>query len=302
MLELQEITVDKKELFNKYLSRKCSQNSEFTFTNFFMWRKSYDMKYVIINDMLCIMPRHNGGPRSATFPIGFKNEDGTNPDIVPVINELLNYFEKRNEEPLIRLYDDTAVQMLIESFPGRFLITEDVNYFDYVYNIDELIKLPGKRFHGKRNHVNKFKTTYNWEYNSLNAKNCNECLALFDKWFENKVDEISGVDEEFEAVHELFNNWEALDIKGGCIRVDGEMVAFSVGEPLCEKMVVIHLEHANTGYNGAFPIMNQQFLEHEWNEYELVNREEDMGIDGLRRAKESYRPVSKVKKYVATLL
>ncbi|MEG2381725.1 MAG: phosphatidylglycerol lysyltransferase domain-containing protein, partial [Oscillospiraceae bacterium] len=181
MLELQEITVDKKELFNKYLSRKCSQNSEFTFTNFFMWRKSYDMKYVIINDMLCIMPRHNGGPRSATFPIGFKNEDGTNPDIVPVINELLNYFEERNEEPLIRLYDDTAVQMLIESFPGRFLITEDVNYFDYVYNIDELIKLPGKRFHGKRNHVNKFKTTYNWEYNSLNAKNCNECLALFDK-------------------------------------------------------------------------------------------------------------------------
>ena len=91
-------------------------------------------------------------------------------------------------------------------------------------------------------------------------------------------------------------------MRGGCLRVDGAMVAFSVGEPLCEDTVVIHLEHADTDYVGAFAMMNQQFLAHEWQDYTYVNREEDMGIPGLRKAKESYRPAFMVKKYVATLM
>ena len=302
MLELQEITLEKKDLLNKYLRRKCSQNSEFTFTNLFMWRKSYDMRYVIVNDMLCIMPQHRGGPRSATFPIGYLREDGTEGDIVPVIQTLLDYFTETGTEPLIRLYDDSAVQNLIAAFPGKFLITEDVNYFDYVYRVEELTNLSGKRFHGKKNHVNKFKKLYEWEYQRLGLENREECIALFDQWYDNKMDEIPGIGEEREAVLELFHNWEGLDVTGGCIRVDGNMVAFSVGEQLCGKMAVIHLEHADTSYEGAFAIMNQQFLEHEWQDFEFVNREEDMGIPGMRKAKESYRPVRMVKKYVATLM
>ena len=302
MLELQEITLDKKELFDQYLARKCSQNSEFTFTNLFMWRKSYDMRYVLLHDMLCIMPQHVGGPRSATFPIGFKREDGTNGDIVPVIEELLQYFEETGQTPLIRLYDDETVQMLINAFPGKFLITEDVNYFDYIYRVEDLINLSGKKYHAKKNHVNKFKSKYNWEYQRLTSANRDECLRLFDTWCENKLEEVAGIEEEYGAVHELFDNWDRLSVTGGCIRVDGEMAAFSVGEPLCGKMAVIHLEHANTEYEGSFAIMNQQFLENEWSGYELVNREEDMGLEGMRRAKESYRPVYKLKKYVATLM
>ena len=302
MLELQEITLDKKALIQSYLQRKCSQNSEFTFTNLFMWRKSYDMRYVILDDMLCIMPQHTGGPRSATFPIGFQRADGTEADFRPVIETLLQYFSETGETPLIRLYDDETVQKLVSAFPGRFIITEDVSYFDYVYRIDELTQLSGKRFHKKRNHVNKFKSLYNWSYHPLTPELRTECLRLFDTWCQNKQDTIPGIEEEYEAVHELFDNYEALDVTGGCILVDGEMAAFSVGEPLCGKMVVIPLEHANTEYEGAFSMINQQFLEHEWQAYEYVNREEDMGLEGMRRAKQSYRPVYMVKKYVATLL
>ncbi len=301
MLTLEEITIDKKELFHRYLSRKCSQNSEFTFTNLFMWRKSYDIRYAIIHDTLCIMPQHTGGPRSATFPIGFIHEDGTEQDIVPIIEELLTYFKEKGEQPLIRLYDDVTVQKLQEAFPGKFLITEDVNSFDYVYRVDELTALSGKRFHAKKNHVNKFKKLYNWEYQTLSGNDVTECLRLFDLWHQEKQD-ISGLDEEKEAVIELFTHWDDLDLRGGCLRVDGSMVAFSVGEPLCGKMAVIHLEHADTSYEGAFAMMNQQFLIHEWQEYSYVNREEDMGIPGMRKAKESYRPVFMVKKYVATPL
>ena len=302
MIELQEITIDKKDLITNYLKRKCSQNSEFTFTNLFMWRKSYDIRYAIIDDMLCIMPQHKGGPRSATFPIGFINPDGTEKDIKPFIEKVLLHFKETGETPLIRLYDDYTVKKLTEAFPNKFLITEDVNYFDYVYSVSDLTNLPGKKFHTKKNHVNKFKKTYNWEYCPLTSENVSECLSLFEKWYDNKEGEEFAVSEEKEAVLELFNNWDSLDIKGGCIRVEGQMTAFSVGEPLCNKMAVIHLEHADTNYNGSFEIMNQQFLENEWQDFEYVNREEDMGIPGMRRAKESYRPVFQVKKYVATLM
>ncbi len=301
MFALEEITIEKKDLFHQYLRRKCSQNSEFTFTNLFMWRKSYDMRYVIINDMLCIMPKHADGPRSATFPIGFVREDGTEGDIVPVIEELLSYFEEVGEEPLIRLYDDVTVEKLTKAFPDKFIITEDVNSFDYVYSVEELTNLSGKRFHGKKNHVNKFKRLYDWEYRAITPENVSECISVFEQWYQNKAEEIPGLDEEHEAVMELFQNWDKLDVRGGSLWVDGNMIAFSVGEPLCGKMAVIHLEHADTAYEGAFAMMNQQFLAHEWQDYTYVNREEDMGIPGMRQAKESYRPVFMVKKYVATL-
>ena len=301
MFALEEITVEKKDLFNQYLRRKCSQNSEFTFTNLFMWRKSYDMRYVILNDMLCIMPKHADGPRSATFPIGFVREDGTEGDIVPVIEELLSYFEEIGEEPLIRLYDDVTVEKLTKAFPNKFIITEDINSFDYVYSVEELTNLSGKRFHGKKNHVNKFKRLYDWEYRSITSENVSECVHVFEQWYQNKAEEIPGLDEEHEAVMELFQNWDKLDVRGGSLWVDGNMIAFSVGEPLCGKMAVIHLEHADTAYEGAFAMMNQQFLAHEWQGFTYVNREEDMGIPGMRQAKESYRPVFMVKKYVATL-
>ena len=297
MIEMEYITLDKKELIKDYLSQRCTQNSEFTFTNLFMWRKSYDIRYAIINNSLCLMPKHSSGPRSATFPIG-----GT-AYIKETVEELIDYFVKRDEEPLIRLYDDKSVQQLNELFPNKFIITEDINAYDYVYNVKDLINLSGKKYHGKKNHINKFKSLYNYEYSTMTPSDKEECLNLFDKWYESKKYEIAGVSEEREAVAEFLDNWKELDIVGGCIRVDGKMVAFSFGEPLCgcKNTVVIHLEHADTNYQGIYPMINQQFLEHEWSEFEYVNREEDMGLEGLRKAKQSYRPVFMVKKYVATL-
>ena len=302
MLELKEITIDKKELFDRYLKRRISINSEFSFTNLFMWRKGYDMRYAIIDDMLCILPKHASGPRSATFPIGFIGEDGNARDIRPVINELLSFFDAINEPPLFRLYDSRTVNVLQSAFPDKFIITEDRNSFDYVYNVDELISLSGKKFHSKKNHINKFKKLYpNFKYCKMTPDFADECLALFDSWRSNKEYGQDGYNEEREAICELLNNWGNLDVIGGCLRVDGKMVAFSLGEALSGDTVVIHLEHANTEYEGSFPMMNQQFLEHEWQNYTYVNREEDMGIPGLRKAKESYKPTFMIKKYVASL-
>ncbi len=303
MLKLNDITLDKKDFLNKYLLKRCSNNSEFSFTNLFMWRKSYDIKYAIIDDMLCLMPQHTGGPRSATFPIGFIDNNGAERDITNVIEELLLYFKHIDSRPLIRLYDERTVKKLTDTFPDKFMITEDRNSFDYVYSIEELSNLSGKKFHSKKNHINKFKKLYpDFKYESLTSANAAECLSLFDSWHSNKEFELDGFNEERSAVLELLNNWDSLDITGACLRIDGKMAAFSFGEPLKDDAVVIHLEHADTSYDGVFAMMNHQFLLHEWQNYKYVNREEDMGLPGMRRAKESYRPIFMVKKYVATLL
>ena len=302
MLELNDITLDKKELIDGFLKRRKSRNSEFSFSYLYMWRKSYDMKYAITDDMLCILPKHTGGPRSASFPIGFENPDGTSRSIKKFVETLLEYFKESGEEPLIHLYDEGTMELLVKEFPDKFIITEDRNNFDYVYRVDELTKLSGKKFHSKKNHINKFKKMYpDWEYCRLSPENNGECMALFDEWQTDKGWEAESIGEERDALCESLNNSDALGYIGGGIRVGGRLVAFSFGEALGADTAVIHFEHVDPNCEGAFAIINQQFLEHEWQNYTYVNREEDMGIPGMRKAKESYHPAFMIKKYVATL-
>lgn len=302
MLELNDITLDKKELVDGFLKRRKSRNSEFSFSYLYMWRKSYDMKYAITDDMLCILPKHTGGPRSASFPIGFENPDGTSRSIKKFVETLLEYFKESGEEPLIHLYDESTMELLVKEFPDKFIITEDRNNFDYVYRVDELTKLSGKKFHSKKNHINKFKKMYpDWEYCRLSPENNGECMALFDEWQTDKGWEAESIGEEREALCEFLNNRDTLGYIGGGIRIGGRLVAFSFGEALGADTAVIHFEHVDPNCEGAFAIINQQFLEHEWQNYTYVNREEDMGIPGMRKAKESYHPAFMIKKYVATL-
>lgn len=298
MITLNEITLDKKNILEKYMTACPNISSEFSFTNLFMWAKGYGMQYAVIEDMLCIFLKHGNNPRNAVFPIGC-TECRTPDKIKSVINQLMDFYKENNEPFILRLYDETTLNILKNVFPNKFSITSDRDNFEYVYNIEELISLSGKKYHAKKNHINKFKTLYpNFEYCSLTSKDAPECLALFDRWQSDKQTENN---ENRVAVCRLFDNWDAFSIKGGGIRVDGKIIAFSIGEALTDNSVIIHLEHADTDYTGAFPMINQQFLEHQWKDFSLVNREEDMGIEGLRKAKLSYKPAFMIEKYVATL-
>ncbi len=296
MLELKKITLDDKAILNSYFKNNSTMNSEFTFTNLFMWRKSYDMQYAIVEGMLTIMPKHLDGPRSATYPLGVGNTK-------VAIEKILDFFHSIGEPPLIRLYNESSIYELEELFPDTFIFTEDRNSHDYVYRTSDLIELSGNKYHSKRNHVNRFKSTYDYEYHTMTPEYRDQCMQMFERWCETKRNDIPGIDEQYEAVSELLQHWQELDIVGGCITVNDEMVAFSFGESLCNNasVAVIHLEHANTAFTGSFATINNQFLLHEWQNFEYVNREEDMGLEGLRRAKESYHPAFLVKKYVATL-
>lgn len=292
----EKLTLEKKDLINSYLKKIRTENSELTFTNFFMWRKSYNVEYAVVSDMLVMLSKHKDAAQIVYFPIG----DG---DFKAALDEVIEYYKERNEKFLLRISDGNDIKKLEEAYPGVFEITEDTDNNDYVYKVSDLNELKGKKYHAKRNFINRFKNKYSYTYETMTSDMKNECTELFKKWYDERKDEVAGVDEHLEAVTEIFENWERLDIKGGCIRVDGKMIAFSFGEELIsdKKMAVIHLEHADISYEGAFPMMNNAFIQNQWSDYELVNREEDMGLEGLRKAKQSYYPYKMAKKYLAEM-
>ncbi len=293
---IKPVTIADKEIFDSYFKDASILNSESTFTNLFMWQVPYNIRYAIIDGCLCVFSKHNDRPESVNFPFG----DG---NAVSALEKTLDYFKAMGNPPKIRLYGQSQKEFVENRFPDTFHFKTDIDAADYVYNIDNLINLPGSKYHAKRNHINKFKSLYDFKYHRMTTDFREDCRLMFNHWCESKRGVIDNIEEQLMAVNRLLDNWENLDIVGGCITVDSQMVAFSFGEVLSRKesIVVIHLEHADVDFQGSFPMINQQFLEHEWNDFRFVNREEDMGLEGLRKAKKSYYPILMTKKYIATL-
>lgn len=292
--EIKSVTLDDKPILDSYFKNARFLNSEFTFTNMFIWQPSYNIRFAEVEGNLCIFSRYGDRPES----VNMTTLQGGAKKTIP---KLLEYFDSIGQPPKIRIFGENQKRIIEEAFPDLFKFEKDLNSADYVYNVSDLTELPGGKYHAKRNHINKFKSLYDYRYHTMTPEFRDECREMFIRWCDSKRDTISNIDDQLTAVNRLLDNWENLDVVGSCITVDGKMVAFSFGEVLCypESIVVIHLEHADTAFQGSFPMMNQQFLEHQWSDFKYVNREEDMGLEGLRKAKKSYHPVFLTDKYVA---
>lgn len=319
-MKLERITLNDKKVFDKYFLDRKTHNSEFTFTNLYIWREDYDAKYAEVLDSLCIFISNLYDEKWFLFPIGVDLSDKER--LKNILGECLAYFEKQNISPVICLWNEELKDVLTELYPDKWDVIENRDDFDYVYCVRDLINLSGRKLRKKRNHINRFKREYDgiWKYRRLSISDKDECIQLFEKWKTKKLNQIympSNIEidceykksdiasdylthkSETKAVIELLDAWEQLNIVGGCIEVDGKMVAFSFGERINNECAVIHFEYADTSYFGAFAIMNQEFLINEWSDYKYIVREEDMGIYGLRFAKMSYLPDHFVRKYIA---
>ena len=213
--------------------------------------------------------------------------------------EVIQSYFKEKEEPF-QLYHVTESQFeQLESwYPGRFEIQYDRDVADYVYESEKLATLAGKKLHAKRNHINKFKATYeNWSYETMTKDNVEECFQMALKWrAQNGCEDDTEKQAEICVTLNYLRLLEELEQVGGILRVDGEIVAFTIGEPINEDTFVVHIEKAFADIQGAYPMINQQFVEHECSAYTYINREEDTGAEGLRKAKLSYRPVFLIEK------
>ena len=177
-------------------------------------------------------------------------------------------------------------------------ITDDRDNWDYVYLQQNLATLAGRKYHGKKNHCNAFvKEHPDYVYEEMNRSNIEECLAFGDMWCERRMSDDPSLVCEKCAIHEALDNFEALKLRGGVIRIDGKVEAFSFGEKINDDTAVLHVEKANPEIRGLYAVINRDFAKNAWGDVTYLNREEDMGHEGLRMAKESYKPEFMVKKY-----
>lgn len=199
---------------------------------------------------------------------------------------------------LLTRVPERLAQIWAAALPGRVEIKEAREHWDYVYSVDELTRLSGNRFHKKKNLVSQFSKNYSFDYRPLTADCIEEVLEMqleWSLWREAEGD--ATLRAENRAISRVVKDWDRLpNLLGGAIRVDGRMIAYTVAEPLDDSMLVIHFEKGHTGFKGVYQAINQMFLEHQGQGHELVNREQDLGDEGLRKAKMSYNPVDFLKK------
>jgi len=216
--------------------------------------------------------------------------------------ELLETDAKKNGRELCMLgVTPEAKIRLEEAMPGSFIYLSDRDYFDYIYLREDLATLRGKKYQAKRNHVNNFVKTYPYKYIEITPELVPECLQLESKWFKAN----SGGDDEQELNDErrsmiyALNHCEELGLRGGAICVNHQIVAFSFGAPITYNTFGVHVEKADVNYEGSYAIINKEFAAHLPEQYIYVNREEDLGIEGLRKAKLSYQPTILLEKSAA---
>ena len=282
--------LEDRELIHSYFTKYPSRSCEKTFANVYLWSRHYKVVFAIVENTLIF--KSESEELAFTYPIGEEE------DVKRAIDFLMQYF-KEQEKPF-QLYHVTESQFeqLDTWYPDRFEIQYDRDVADYVYESEKLATLSGKKLHGKRNHINKFKTTFeDWCYETLTPENAEECFQMALKWRrENGCEEDAEKNAEMCVSLNSLRLQKELELTGGMLRVNGEVVAFTIGEPICEDTFVVHIEKAFSHIQGAYPMINQQFVEHECMNYKYINREEDTGAEGLRKAKLSYRPVFLVEK------
>ncbi|MCU6760938.1 Uncharacterized conserved protein [uncultured Roseburia sp.] len=294
-MELKKVELSDRDLMNQYLNLKQDKCCDMSFADIYLWSRKYKVGYTFLEG--CLVFGDPGEDFSYAFPFG---TDENRKKAV----EALEAEAKAEQKPFrLHLVTPSDFEKLNSWFPGRYKIAYDRDMADYVYETEKLASLSGKKYHGKKNHVNKFKKLYpDWSYEAITDNNVEECFQMALKW--RHINECDLDDEKRDEMCVTLNAlrlMNELKLTGGLIRADGEVVAFCIGEELNPDMYVVHIEKAFPDVPGAYPMINQQFVLHEAMNYPYVNREEDTGAEGLRRAKESYHPVFLMEKGVVTL-
>ena len=269
------------------------RNCDLNFMNLMSWRFLYGTELVFHKEWLLFRFRAEG-KLAYLFPVG-------NGDWSEVLQDMMDDAHFLGEDFRLMGMCDRIFQELAEKMSDRLVDSIDPSFTDYIYLRESLATLTGKKLQPKRNHINKFIKTYpGYEFQPLTPGDFQECLALVERWHRQKGQETQGrltAEEELNALNFTFEHWEELFGRGGALRVDGQLVAFTYGAPINYDTFDICVEKADVDYEGAFTMINREFARSLPPEYIYLNREEDLGIEGLRKAKLSYQPTFLLNKH-----
>lgn len=293
MIDFQPVTLADKALIDSYVRPSECRNCDMAFANMLCWQFVYQSAKAVVDGFLVIRFRIGGGGK-----IGYMQPLGEG-DFSRIIPSLAEDAHRHGQRLRLIGLSDQGRDILRNSSCGEFAFESDRNMEDYIYNAEELRTLPGRRYQSKRNHINRFTTEYDFRYEPLTRDRFAECLRLEAEWRKAHAGQLRGLSAEQHAMRLAFAHFDELGLVGGCIYANDKMVAFTYGSPINHDTFDCHVEKADTEYDGAFTIINKLFAEHLPPEYLYINREEDLGIEGLRRAKLSYHPALLLRKYTA---
>ncbi len=291
-LNFKPISLKKQLEYSKYFEKCPQKASDYSFVNLWGWAKKYGLDWSWTDDLIWI--RQSIPEIRYWAPIGpWERADW------------MNCFDEFNGEQasLIRI-PEKLLLVWQESCRDRIVVEEERGNWDYIYSISQLTELRGKPFHKKKNLLNQFKKNYEFQFIPFDTESIHMAMTMQEDWCTWRDCEASGVlAAENNTISRVLNSWEKLGgLIGGAIIVDKEMAAYTVAEKLSADMLLIHFEKGNTDFKGVYQAINQLFLENSGKNYEFVNREQDLGDEGLRKAKLSYRPIDFIKKYRVNLL
>ncbi len=297
MLDFTAISIHDKEKVAPCLAANRARINERSFASMYIWGRHYGFEVCVRDGVLFTHCLPSDGYRIFLAPVG--------PGDTTAAFAQMHSDSLRLHQPY-RVYCLSAdeARALEERYPGRFDIASDRNNFDYIYNRADLADLQGKKYHGKRNHIRRFLNACDgrWRYRAVDPLRDFHLLLDFQKKWQRSKDggHQSDYQHELYAIEQALIHYDTLGIRGGVLEIDGHIAAFTLGVPLTGDTMDVLIEKADAAIDGAYPMINREFVRHECAAFAYIDREEDMGIEGLRRAKLSYYPAMFTEKFVAT--
>ncbi len=295
MLEFKKISLTDKSWVDELLKFSDFRGAEYNFTNLFIWEPVFESKICRFKDFL-LLTSGTGENTRYLFPAG----KGDYKEVLSVLAE----DAKLKRVPFIIIgIPPEMVETVKSIFPENIGVDPVRDSFDYVYESEKLITLSGKKLQPKRNHLARFTELLNWSYEVIDEKNLEECVQFTEGW----CIEVGGCEgnkslsSELCAVGRALTHFFELKLSGGLIRLDGRVVAYSIGEKLNSDTLIIHIEKASASIRGAYQAINREFAQRNAAGLKYINREDDAGDLGLRQAKTSYYPAFMQEKYIAKI-
>lgn len=280
-----ELTLEAKKIYEEYIDYTLYPHSSYSFTTIYIWRKYFNAKFTVKDGAFIFLNEKRNGEKYCFFPV---SKGDTQKAVEFILESGITEIRGVSPEMLEKLENKEI-----------FDITPMRNGFDYVYETEKLISLSGKKLHKKKNHLNKFLSSYpDYSFKIIDSSCIGDCFYIMEKWFSEKYPD-SGYFER-EATRDILNNLDSLNCKGVILYVNDKPVAFSVGEYLTKDTALIQVEKADTSFDGSYAMINNLTVKTLFSDTRFVNREEDMGLEPIRKAKLSYRPHHFNKTYCLT--
>ncbi len=265
---------------------------EFSSVNLLIWQEYFGFSFCIEDGVLFSKNCIDG---KTSFGIPFAR------DMVSAVEKVKEYATSNNLPLVFFGSQGERLDIFKSCFADAFEFTPVRDSFEYIYSSEDLASLSGKKYHSKRNHISTFKKKYNWNFESLTKDNSCDVLKFLAHWYNSYNEKATdSMTTEDKGINMLLSGPQIDGMRGGVLRVDGNIIAFTIGCEISSEVFDVNFEKALIEFDGAYAMINNQFVLNQLLSYKYINREEDMGLEGLRKAKLSYKPEILLEKYIIT--